>query len=51
MNTCDSNLQAVDHANKRGSSNMLASGVGGVTCARHVMNMPGGFGDLEKGEK
>ncbi|TDL13451.1 hypothetical protein BD410DRAFT_735374, partial [Rickenella mellea] len=51
MNTCNSNLSAVDHANTRGSKKMAVTGVGGVNCARHVINRKIAFGDLQKGER
>ncbi|KLO14505.1 hypothetical protein SCHPADRAFT_826309, partial [Schizopora paradoxa] len=50
INICDSGLHAVDHANLRGGAAYIASGVGACQC-RHMMVMPGGVGDLQKGEK
>lgn len=50
VNLCQSNLHAVDHANKR-STNYSASGVGAAKCARHTFVMPNGVGDLQRGEK
>lgn len=49
-NLCDSGLHAVDHANLRGSAAYLASGVGACQC-RHMMVMPAGVSDLQKGER
>lgn len=51
MNTCDSTLHAVDHANKKGIDGLAATGIGGVSCARHCFNCKLGFADLQKGEK
>ena len=50
MNVCDSGLHAVDHANLRGSSSYAASGIGAVQC-RHMLVLPNGVGDLQKGER
>lgn len=50
VNICDSGLHAVDHANLRGGAAYIASGVGAFQC-RHMMVMPAGVGDLQKGEK
>ncbi|KLO04935.1 hypothetical protein SCHPADRAFT_840007, partial [Schizopora paradoxa] len=50
VNICDSGLHAVDHANLRGGAAYIASGVGACQC-RHMMVMPAGVGDLQKGEK
>ncbi|KAG5221553.1 MFS domain-containing protein [Salix suchowensis] len=50
-NLCDSELRAVDHANKRRSDGYVATGVGGVVCARHGLVRPNGMGDLQKGER
>ncbi|EJC97359.1 uncharacterized protein FOMMEDRAFT_67821, partial [Fomitiporia mediterranea MF3/22] len=46
---CDSNLHAVDHANLKGNSKYVASGVGAVQC-RHMFVQPNGTGDLSRGE-
>ncbi|TDL15288.1 hypothetical protein BD410DRAFT_732930, partial [Rickenella mellea] len=51
MNTCESKLRAVDHANVRGDQRLLVNGVGGVNCSRHALNRRIGFGDLQRGEK
>ncbi len=51
INSCDSTLHAVDHANKKGIDGLAATGVGGVSCARHCFNRQLGFADLQKGEK
>ncbi len=51
MNTCDSTLHAVDHANKKGIDGLAATGIGGVSCARHCFNRKLGFADLQKGKK
>ncbi|TDL25097.1 hypothetical protein BD410DRAFT_717811, partial [Rickenella mellea] len=51
MNTCESKLRAVDHANVRGDQRLLVNGVGGVNCSRHALNRQTGFGDLQRGEK
>ena len=50
INYCQSNLHAVDHANKK-AKNYIASGVGAAKCARHTIIYPNGVGDLQKGEK
>lgn len=50
-NLCDSELRAVDHANKRRSDGYVATGVGAVVCARHGLVRPNGMGDLQKGER
>jgi hypothetical protein len=50
-NLCDSDLHAVDHANKKRSANYNATGVGGVVCARHTLVRKNGLGDLQKGER
>ncbi|TDL14821.1 hypothetical protein BD410DRAFT_845699 [Rickenella mellea] len=51
MNTCESKLRAVDHANVRSNAKILVNGVGGVNCSRHALNRRIGFGDLQRGEK
>ncbi|TDL14376.1 hypothetical protein BD410DRAFT_697320, partial [Rickenella mellea] len=51
MNTCGSQLRAVDHANLRSNAKLLVNGVGGVNCSRHALNRRIGFGDLQRGEK
>ena len=51
MNSCDSTLHAVDHANKKGIDGLAATGIGGISCARHCFNRKLGFADLQKGEK
>lgn len=50
VNVCDSGLHAVDHANTRGGNEYNASGVGACQC-RHMLMMPNGVGNLQKGEK
>ncbi|KAF9489136.1 hypothetical protein BDN71DRAFT_1343661, partial [Pleurotus eryngii] len=50
-NLCDSELRAVDHANKQRSDGYVATGVGGVVCAQHGLVRPNGMGDLQKGER
>jgi hypothetical protein len=50
INYCQSNLHAVDHANKR-SKAYSANGVGAAKCARHNFICPNGVGDLPRGEK
>lgn len=51
ISTCHSNLHAVDHANLRGHQKLLANGIGGVCCARHVVSRPLSFGDIQRGER
>lgn len=51
MNTCGSNLKAVDHANVRFSDGYAATGVGAVVCARHTLLRRNGVCDLQKGER
>ncbi|TDL14310.1 hypothetical protein BD410DRAFT_734277, partial [Rickenella mellea] len=51
MNTCESKLRAVDHANIRGNEKLAVNGVGGVNCSCHALNRNIGFGDLQRGEK
>jgi hypothetical protein len=51
INTCDSTLHAVDHANKKGIDGLAATGIGGISCARHCFNRKLGFADLQKGKK
>ena len=50
-NTCQSNLHAIDQANKKKVDELYASGVIGTTCARHAFNQKVGFCNLQKGEK
>lgn len=47
---CDTGLQAIDQANKRGSEVYSTSGVVACQC-RHQMVRPNGVGDLQRGEK
>lgn len=51
MNTCGSNLKAVDHANTRFSNGYAATGVGAIVCARHTILRKNGVCDLQKGER
>ncbi len=51
MNTCGSNLKAMDHANTRFSDGYIATGVGAVVCARHTFLRKNGVCDLQKGER
>ncbi|TDL13469.1 hypothetical protein BD410DRAFT_846920 [Rickenella mellea] len=51
INTCDSNLHAVDHANSRFSKGYTATGVGSIVCARHTLVRKNGVADLQKGER
>lgn len=51
MNTCGSNLKAIDHANTRFSQGYGATGVGAVVCARHTLLRRNGVCDLQKGER
>ncbi|TDL13645.1 hypothetical protein BD410DRAFT_735067, partial [Rickenella mellea] len=51
INTCDSNLHAVDHANTRFSKGYTTTGVGCVVCTRHTLVRKNGVGDLQKGER
>jgi hypothetical protein len=51
INTCDSGLHAVDHANTRFSSNNISNGVGNIVCARHTFVRKTCAVDLAKGEK
>ncbi len=50
-NLCDSELRAVDHANKRRSKGYVSTGVAGVVCARHGLVRRNGLGNLQKGER
>jgi hypothetical protein len=50
-NLCQSELRAVDHANKRFSDRYLASGAAAVVCARHGLVRKNGMGSLQKGER
>lgn len=51
MNTCGSNLKAIDHANNRSSDGYAVTGVGAVVCARHTFLRKNGVCDLQKGER
>ncbi|TDL19767.1 hypothetical protein BD410DRAFT_751691, partial [Rickenella mellea] len=51
INSCDSTFRAIDHANTRSNEGLSATGVAGVTCARHAINRANGFGDLQRGER
>ncbi len=51
INSCDSTLHAVDHANKKGIDGLAATGIGGISCAKHCFNRKLGFADLQKGKK
>ncbi len=51
MNTCGSNLKAIDHANKGFSDGYAATGVGAVVCARHTLLRKNGVCNLQKGER
>lgn len=51
INTCDSGLHAVDHANTRYAKNNISNGVGNVVCARHTFVRRCCAVDLSKGEK
>ncbi len=51
MNTCGSNLKAIDHANTRSSNGYAVTGVGAVVCARHTLLRKNGVCDLQKGER
>ncbi|KAF7440215.1 hypothetical protein PC9H_000559 [Pleurotus ostreatus] len=50
-NLCDSELRAVDHANKRRSNGYISTGVAGVVCARHGLVRRNGLGNLQKGKR
>lgn len=50
MVLCDTGLQAIDQANKRGSEVYTTSGVSACQC-RHQMVRPNGVGDLQRGER
>ena len=50
-NLCDSDLKAVDHANKKSVQGYRSSGAGAVICARHGLVRKNGMGDLQKGER
>jgi len=50
-NLCDSDLHAIDHANKNASAKYRSTGVGAVVCARHGLVRKNGIGDLQKGER
>ncbi|TCD62334.1 hypothetical protein EIP91_007053 [Steccherinum ochraceum] len=49
-NSCTAQHSAIAKANLH-KEGFIASGVGGVFCARHAFARPSGFGDLQKGEK
>ncbi|TDL13917.1 hypothetical protein BD410DRAFT_868388 [Rickenella mellea] len=51
ISNCDSTFRAIDHANTRSNEGLAATGVAGVTCARHAINRANGFGDLQRGER
>ncbi len=51
MNTCGSNLKAIDHANSQYSNGYAATGIGAVVCARHTLIRKNGVCDLQKGER
>ncbi|TDL14368.1 hypothetical protein BD410DRAFT_734211 [Rickenella mellea] len=51
ISSCDSTFRAIDHANTRSNEGLAATGVAGVTCARHAINRANGFGDLQRGER
>ncbi len=51
MNTCGSNLKAVDHANTSFSNGYVVTGVGAVVCARHTFLRKNGVCDLQRGER
>lgn len=51
MNTCGSNLKAIDHANTRYSNGYASTGVGAVVCAQHTLVRKNGVCDLQKGEQ
>ncbi|KAF8439266.1 hypothetical protein L210DRAFT_3646022 [Boletus edulis BED1] len=42
---------AVNAADSKSAAGLAATGVGTVDCARHGFKLPGGVGDLQKGEK
>ncbi|EIW84336.1 hypothetical protein CONPUDRAFT_120104 [Coniophora puteana RWD-64-598 SS2] len=48
--SCSSH-KAVSMANTKASQGLAATGVGTIDCARHNMKLPGGVGDLQKGER
>lgn len=50
MNTCGSNLKAIDHVNTHFSDGYAATGVGAVVCAQHTLLRKNGVCDLQKGE-
>ncbi|KAJ7753122.1 hypothetical protein DFH07DRAFT_774254 [Mycena maculata] len=50
ISTC-SGFQAMFLANRKRVKGLRATGVGGVTCARHNMWRPNGIGDLQLGER
>lgn len=51
MNTCGSNLKAIDPANKWFSDGYTVTGVSAVVCARHTLIRKNGVCDLQKGEQ
>ncbi|KAF8449520.1 hypothetical protein L210DRAFT_3641113 [Boletus edulis BED1] len=50
QSTCASH-NAVNAADTKVSKGLSATGVGSICCARHEMKLPGGVGDLQKGER
>ncbi|EIN12129.1 hypothetical protein PUNSTDRAFT_61430, partial [Punctularia strigosozonata HHB-11173 SS5] len=48
---CGSQHNAVQQALTRGNSKTIATGIAGVVCSRHVMMLPNGIGELQKGER
>ncbi len=51
LNTCGSNLKAIDHVNSRYSRGYAATGVGAIVCARHTFLRKNGVCNLQKGER
>lgn len=50
MSSC-TGLSALDHANTKFSQGYASTGAGIAVCARHEFILPGGAGDLQKGER
>ncbi|KAF8449453.1 hypothetical protein L210DRAFT_3609687 [Boletus edulis BED1] len=50
QSTCASH-NAVNAADTKVSKGLSATGVGSICCAQHEMKLPGGVGDLQKGER
>ncbi|KAF9501090.1 hypothetical protein BDN71DRAFT_1555892 [Pleurotus eryngii] len=50
-NLCDSELCAVDHANKRRLNGYISTGVASVVCVRHGLVRRNRLGNLQKGER